>query len=229
MAARESNSGSKHPQRSRSSVPNFQAGQRTTIPGEESEHIQRYEENLWNKRRDLIFSPQTNSQEWFVLPSSGNRTCVAFGSSTTPSSLFQVCNLMEHHQADSRWLHQDQRKRKDRLSPMDHQPLPPPSRQHLPRREAQRKRLHLLPGPAIAGYQIQRNEENHAIVINGLMMRCTPDEYRLLLTLMERYEQPVLFEELIAQFQDDSFADLALLKAARRKLTCTLSDLRAKL
>jgi DNA-binding response OmpR family regulator len=112
---------------------------------------------------------------------------------------------------------------------MDHQPLPPPSRQHLPRREAQRKRLHLLPGPAIAGYQIQRNEENHAIVINGLMMRCTPDEYRLLLTLMERYEQPVLFEELIAQFQDDSFADLALLKAARRKLTCTLSDLRAKL
>jgi DNA-binding response OmpR family regulator len=95
--------------------------------------------------------------------------------------------------------------------------------------EAQRQRLHLLPGPPLAGYQIQRNEENHTVVINGLMVRCTPDEYALLLTLMERYEQPVLFDELIALFRDASLEDPALLKAARRKLTCTLSDLRTKL
>jgi len=34
---------------------------------------------------------------------------------------------------------------------------------------------------------------------------------------------------LIARFQDASLTDPALLKAARRKLTCTLSDLRHKL
>lgn len=66
-------------------------------------------------------------------------------------------------------------------------------------------------------------------MINGLMVRCTPDEYALLLKLMEQYEQPVLFGELIAQFQDASLTDPALLRTARRKLTCTLSDLRNKL
>lgn len=93
----------------------------------------------------------------------------------------------------------------------------------------QRQRLHLLQGPSIAGHQIQYNEQNHTVVINGLIVRCTRDEYALLLTLLERYGQPVLFDELIAQFQGASFTDLALLKAARRKLTCTLSDLRHKL
>ena len=67
------------------------------------------------------------------------------------------------------------------------------------------------------------------MVINSLLVRCTPDEYALLLTLLERYEQPVFFDELIAQFQDASLSDPALLRAARRKLTCTLSDLRTKL
>jgi DNA-binding response OmpR family regulator len=86
-----------------------------------------------------------------------------------------------------------------------------------------------MPGPAIAGYQIQRNEENHTVVIDGLMLRCTLDEYALLLKLLEHYEQPVLFDELIAQFRDASPTDPILLKAARRKLTSTLSDLRAKL
>lgn len=106
--------------------------------------------------------------------------------------------------------------------------MPPKCRQ-TSAQEAKRKRLVLLPGPTIAGYQIQLNEEKHAIVINGLMERYTPDEYRLLLRLMEQYEQPVSFDVLIAQFQDASPTDLELLKVARRKLTCTLSDLRIKL
>jgi DNA-binding response OmpR family regulator len=105
----------------------------------------------------------------------------------------------------------------------------PLARKHLSSKERQRKHLHLLPGPAIAGYQIQHNEEHQAIIINGLIVRCTPDEYRLLLLLMERYEQPVFFDELIAQFQDASLTDPMLLKAARRKLTWTLSRLRNKL
>ena len=66
-------------------------------------------------------------------------------------------------------------------------------------------------------------------MINDLMVRCTPDEYVLLLKLMEQYEQPVLFDELIALFQDAGLHDPVLLKTARRKLTCTLSDLRNKL
>lgn len=105
----------------------------------------------------------------------------------------------------------------------------PSSRRRASGQKGTCKRLILLAGPALAGYQIQCNEEHHVIVINGLMLRCTPDEYRILLRLLERYEQPVSFDALIAQFQDASPADLALLKVARRKLTCTLSDLRIKL
>lgn len=67
------------------------------------------------------------------------------------------------------------------------------------------------------------------MVINGFMARCTPDEYALLLKLLEQYERPVLFDELIALFQDAGLHDRLLLKVARRKLTCTLSDLRTKL
>ncbi|HZO74012.1 MAG TPA: hypothetical protein VFB60_17555 [Ktedonobacteraceae bacterium] len=109
------------------------------------------------------------------------------------------------------------------------QPSRPSQRQRSSWQATQHQRLHLLPGPPIAGHQIQHNEQNHTVVINGLMVRCTPDEYALLLTLLEHYGQPVLFDELIARFQDASLTDSALLKAARRKLTCTLSDLRHKL
>ena len=112
----------------------------------------------------------------------------------------------------------------DRNQPSEHH-----KRRQLSWQEAQRQRFHLQPGPPIAGYQIQCNEENHTVVINGLMVRCTPDEYVLLLKLMGQYEQPVLFDELMALFQDAGLRDPALLKVARRKLTCTLSDLRNKL
>jgi DNA-binding response OmpR family regulator len=99
------------------------------------------------------------------------------------------------------------------------------------KREArqQTRRIQLLDGPAIAGYRIQRNEESHVMVIDNLILQCTPDEYRLLVHLMEQHEQPVSFEDLIAHFQDASTTEPALLKMARKKLTATLSNLRAKL
>lgn len=100
----------------------------------------------------------------------------------------------------------------------------PPSQ---PRQQAQRTQL--LDGPVIAGYRIQRNEENHVLVIDNLILQCTSDEYGLLVHLMEQYEQPVSFEALIAHFQDASGDEPALLKLARKKLTATLSNLRAKL
>ncbi|HEU5375292.1 MAG TPA: hypothetical protein VFV38_07625 [Ktedonobacteraceae bacterium] len=112
---------------------------------------------------------------------------------------------------------------------MNKQLVSPPKQKRPLTQAARRKQLHLIPGPALAGYQIQKNEEHHVVVMNGLMVRCTPDEYRLLLRLLEEYERPVIFDELIRQFQDASHTDLALLRTARRKLTCTLSDLRAKL
>lgn len=81
----------------------------------------------------------------------------------------------------------------------------------------------------IAGYQVQHSAEHHLVAINRCVVSCTPDEYRLLMRLVEHYGQPVVFDELIAQFQDAPQTDPTLLKTARRKLTCTLSDLRAKL
>ena len=103
------------------------------------------------------------------------------------------------------------------------------SYQRLPGSKAPRPASEVLPGPAIAGYQILRNEANHTLVINQRMIRCTPEEYCLLLRLMEEYERPVVFDELIAQFQDASHTDQALLRGAKRKLVCTLSDLHSKL
>lgn len=104
-----------------------------------------------------------------------------------------------------------------------------PTQSQPPRRREKRARSILLPGPPIAGYLIQRDEENHYLAINQRTVRCTADEYRLLMQLLERYERPVPFDELIAQFRDGSSNDLAFLSLARRKLTCMLSALRAKL
>lgn len=103
------------------------------------------------------------------------------------------------------------------------------SRRCSPGRRPPRHASEFLPGPVIAGYQIQRNEANHTLVINQRMIRCTPEEYRLLLRLMEEYERPVGFDELIAQCQDASHTDRAFLRGAKRKLVRTLSDLRSKL
>jgi DNA-binding response OmpR family regulator len=98
-----------------------------------------------------------------------------------------------------------------------------------PRQETRTRLRQLTAGPMIAGYQVQHSAEQHLVAINRCVVSCTPDEYRLLMLLAEHYGQPVVFDELIAQFQDASPVDPALLKTARRKLTCTLSDLRAKL
>ena len=98
-----------------------------------------------------------------------------------------------------------------------------------PGRRLLRQASEFLPGPVIAGSQAQRNEADHTLVINQRMIRCTPEEYRLLLRLMEEYERPVGFDELIAQFQDTSRMDWACLRDAKRKLVHILSDLRSKL
>src|SRR5579883_676356 len=103
------------------------------------------------------------------------------------------------------------------------------SRRCSPGRRPPRHASEFLPGPVIAGYHTQRNEANHTLVINQRMIRCTPEEYRLLLRLMEEYERPVGFDELIAQFQDTSRMDWACLRDAKRKLMHILSDLRSKL
>ncbi len=103
------------------------------------------------------------------------------------------------------------------------------SRQRTPGGSGLLKPSPLLPGPVVAGYQIRRNEESHAIMIDHLLIRCTAEEYRLLLKLLEDYERPVLLDDLIALFQDASQMDRALLRGAKRKLVCMLSDLRNKL
>lgn len=95
--------------------------------------------------------------------------------------------------------------------------------------EARSGKQGIIPGPVIAGHQTQCDEEHHLILVDHRTIRCTPDEYRLLSRLMTCYRQLVPVPELIAQFQDASHLDPALLQVARRKLTYVLSRLRLKL
>jgi DNA-binding response OmpR family regulator len=87
---------------------------------------------------------------------------------------------------------------------------------------------HLIPEPSLAGHSIQRDERQHAFLIDQHLIACTPTEYRLLALLLEQADRCVLFAQLIAQFQEEPCMDAALLQRARNKLMHVISDLRAK-
>jgi hypothetical protein len=87
----------------------------------------------------------------------------------------------------------------------------------------------LRPGPQMEGHSIQRDERQHAYVIDQVLIACTPAEYRILTLLLEQADRLVPFAQLWAQLQDEPLVDAAQIKQARTRIIHLMSDLRAKI
>lgn len=87
----------------------------------------------------------------------------------------------------------------------------------------------LCQGPRIEGHHIQRDEEQHAYVIDQKLITCTPTEYRVLTLLLEQADRCVPFARLWAQCQDGPLIDAAQIKQARIRIIHLMSDLRIKI
>lgn len=87
----------------------------------------------------------------------------------------------------------------------------------------------LLPGPHVAGYTVQRDEQRHTFVVDNTLIPCTPTEYRVLTLLLAHVNQYVPYAPLIACVQEGVTTDAALLKQARTRLIHLISDVRSKI
>ena len=87
----------------------------------------------------------------------------------------------------------------------------------------------LLPGPRVEGYSIQRDEGQHAFLIDQTLVHCTPTEYRILELLLEQADRCVSYAQLSAHVQGGPMTDPAQLKQAHTRITHLMSDLRAKI
>jgi len=87
----------------------------------------------------------------------------------------------------------------------------------------------LLPGPHVEGYSIQRDEGQHAFLIDHNLVTCTPTEYRLLELLLEQADRCVPYAQLSAHLQGEPVADTTHLTQTRTRIIHLMSDLRAKI
>lgn len=75
----------------------------------------------------------------------------------------------------------------------------------------------------IAGHLIQYNDARHLVIIDGIILTCSPGEYRVLLPLLQSPDRRVPFAQLlVGPYDPDDWR-------ARRNLGCTVSHLRGKL
>lgn len=88
---------------------------------------------------------------------------------------------------------------------------------------------HLLTGPPVNGHTVQRDEEQHAFVIDQHLISCTPTEYRVLGLLLAHVDQCVRYGPLLAQLQEEPLEETGLWKQARTRLMHVISDLRPKI
>lgn len=96
-------------------------------------------------------------------------------------------------------------------------------------RSTEMPHLHrLLPGPALAGRRIQMDEQHHLLIIDEVVVRCTPTEYRILAVLLHQAERCVPYEQLLACLHQEE-RDPAFHRQARDKIIHVISDLRGKL
>jgi DNA-binding response OmpR family regulator len=100
-----------------------------------------------------------------------------------------------------------------------------------PRRETRgvRDAGGLQPGPHVAGHRIQRDEAQHALVIDQTLIACTPTEYQVLALLLEQANQCVPYAQFLTLMQETQLTEAAQIKQARIRLMHLMSDLRAKI
>jgi DNA-binding response OmpR family regulator len=85
-------------------------------------------------------------------------------------------------------------------------------------------RLRLVEGPPFQGHIVQHSDPHRLLVIDGVVVSCTPTEYPLLLRMLQQHRGYVAFASLVeCAFQS------ALSRSTRRSLTQHMSRVRSKL
>jgi len=85
-------------------------------------------------------------------------------------------------------------------------------------------RLRLVEGPPIQGHIVQHSDPHRLLVIDGVVVSCTPTEYSLLMCLLQQSGGYVAFAPLVeCAFQSP------LNRSTRRSLTQHISRVRTKL
>jgi DNA-binding response OmpR family regulator len=56
--------------------------------------------------------------------------------------------------------------------------------------------LRLVEGPSLAGHVVQHSDAYRLLIIDGVVVRCTPTEYALLMRLLQQNERHLPFELL---------------------------------
>ena len=85
-------------------------------------------------------------------------------------------------------------------------------------------RMELLEGPNVQGHVIQYSDHHHLLIIDGVIVACTPIEYLLLMLILQRAERYVPSSCLVQRALQSS-----LNRNTRRTLTQHMSRVRAKL
>lgn len=83
----------------------------------------------------------------------------------------------------------------------------------------------LHPGPLLTGHRIQRDEEQHAWIIDRILVACSPLEDLCLQVLLENSGRVVPFEQLRERMPEQSLSD----QQVRMRLAHVMSSLRPKI
>ena len=78
--------------------------------------------------------------------------------------------------------------------------------------------------PQLQGHLVQHSDAFHLLIIDSIIVPCTPGEYDLLMPLLKHAGEPVPFSRLLSQHGRQ-----ALTRGIRRGLTQQMSRLRGRL
>jgi DNA-binding response OmpR family regulator len=84
--------------------------------------------------------------------------------------------------------------------------------------------LRQLEHPRLREHQVWYNDQQHLLIVDGVVIACTPSEYDVLLMLLRTTGEPVSFARLV--YRDTQHP---LVLGPRHRLTQRISRLRARL
>jgi DNA-binding response OmpR family regulator len=86
--------------------------------------------------------------------------------------------------------------------------------------------LQQIERPQLKEHQVQYSDAQHLLLIDGVVLPCTPGEYNLLIPLLKHAGEPVSFSSLLGR---QGRPMQALTRGIRRGLTQQMSRLRSRL
>lgn len=84
--------------------------------------------------------------------------------------------------------------------------------------------LQQLDRPQLQGHLVQHSDVMHLLIVDSIIVPCTPSEYDLLMPLLKHAGEPVQFSRLLGKHGRQT-----LTRGIRRGLTQQMSRLRARL